>query len=54
MNRDQKRQFQELARLILQRQGRSYDDWLAEQHQQLVLENTPLIASALADKHNDH
>lgn len=50
MNRDQKKQAKELAEAILKRQGRSYDDWLAEQHQQLLLDNADVIAAALAEK----
>mgnify|MGYP000061018026 FL=1 len=52
MNRDQKKQAKELAEAILKLQGRSYDDWLAEQHQQLLLDNADVIAAALTDKHH--
>lgn len=47
MNRDQRRQYKELAQALLQRQGINYDDWLADQHRMLVLDNTALIATAL-------
>ncbi len=50
MDKQQQKRLQELAQEVLAGSGKTYEDWLADQHLQLIVEHTGDLTAALKEQ----